>query len=115
MLDDGWVLVHRARFFGHRTLWILGTTSGGGVCAYACVVCVCVCMCVRVCVQIFTQDFRFGGGTQHLGGSGGMFPQEFFWKANALRLILGNFLVPMHILANTYPCKIEVFCCNYAK
>ena len=26
--------------------------------------------------QGFIQDFRFGGETQHLGGSGGMFPQE---------------------------------------
>ena len=24
----------------------------------------------------FIQDFRFWGETQHLGGSGGMFPQE---------------------------------------
>ena len=49
------------------------------------------------------------GGTQHLGGSGGMFHQESFLKSNALRLILGHFLVHMHILANTYPCKINVF------
>ena len=26
--------------------------------------------------QGFIQDFRFGGETQHLGGSGGMVPQE---------------------------------------
>ena len=59
--------------------------------------------------QGFIQDFRFGGETQHLGGSGGMFPQEIF-----LRLILGNFLVHMHILAKCKNCKIDVFCCNYA-
>ena len=27
-------------------------------------------------VQGLIQDFRFGGETQHLGKSGGMFPQE---------------------------------------
>ena len=68
MVDGGWVLVHRARFFGHRTLWIWGTTSGGGVCAYACVVCVRVCMCVHVCVQRFIQDFRIGRGDSTLRG-----------------------------------------------
>ena len=52
-------------------------------------------------IQGFIQDFRFGGETQHLGGSGGMFPQEIFLETNALRLILGHFLVHMHILANT--------------
>ena len=31
-----------------------------------------------IIIQGFVQDFRFGGETQHLGGSGGMFPQEFF-------------------------------------
>ena len=41
------------------------------------------------------------GETQHLGGSGGMFPQEICLKINALRLILGHFLEHMHILANT--------------
>ena len=51
--------------------------------------------------QGFIQEFRFGGGAQHLRGSGGMFPQEFFLKTNALRLILGHFLVHMHIVANT--------------
>ena len=55
------------------------------------------------------------GETQYLGGSGGMFPQEFFLKTNALRLILGHFLVHMHILAKCKNCKIDVFCCNYAK
>ena len=43
----------------------------------------------------------YGGETQHLRGSGGMFPQEITLKTNALRLILGHFLVHMHILANT--------------
>ena len=43
-------------------------------------------------------------------GAGGMFPQENILKTNALRLILGHFLVHMHILANTYPCKIDVCC-----
>ena len=45
-----------------------------------------------------------------------MFPQEFFLKTNALRLILGHFLVHMHndILANTLHsskrlCKIDVY------
>ena len=72
MLDGGWVMVHRARLFGHRILRILGTTSRGGVCAYACVwVCVC-----RDSYRILC----LGGGTQHLGESGGMFPQEFFFK-----------------------------------
>ena len=41
------------------------------------------------------------GGDSTPRGSGGMFPQEFFLKTNALRLILGHFLVHMHILANT--------------
>ena len=62
-------------------------------------------------VQGFIQDFMFGGEIQHLGGSGSMFP-SFFLKTNALRLILGHFLVHMHILANTHP--RDVFCCNYA-
>ena len=78
MLDGGWVLVHRARLFGHRTLWIWGTTSVGGMCAYACVVCVYVCVCV--CVQRFIQDFRFGGGdsTPTGGGLGACSPRKFF-------------------------------------
>ena len=52
--------------------------------------------------QGFIQDFRFGGETQHLGGSVSMFPQEIFLKTNALRLILGHFLVHMHISLPTH-------------
>ena len=64
---------------------------------------------IRGCIEIefssmSVQDsYRFlglGGGNQHLGGSGSRFPQELFLKTNALRLILGHFLVHMHILAN---------------
>ena len=33
-------------------------------------------VCAIVNEQGFIQDFRFGGETKHLGGSGGMFPQE---------------------------------------
>ena len=38
-----------------------------------------------------------------------MFPQENVLKTNALRLIMGHFLVHMHTLASTYPCKIDYF------
>ena len=31
-------------------------------------------------LQGFIQDFRLGGETQHLGGSGGMFLQEIFFE-----------------------------------
>ena len=41
--------------------------------------------CDRICFQYvsvrsqgFIQDFRLGAETQHLGGSGSMFPQEMF-------------------------------------
>ena len=54
--------------------------------------------------MVYRDSYRIlglGGETQHLGGSGDMFHQEFFLKTNALRLILGHFLVHMHILANT--------------
>ena len=78
MLDGGWDLVHRARFFGHKTLSGFGEPLLEVVCVRMHVVCVRVCMCVRVCVQRFIQDFRIGGETQHLGGSRGMFPQELF-------------------------------------
>ena len=47
------------------------------------------------------QGFIQGGRLNRLGGFGGMFPQEYFLKTNALRLILEHFLVHMHILANT--------------
>ena len=77
MLDGGWVLVHRAKFFG-TGLSGFGEPLVEVVCVRMHVVCVHVCMCVRVCVQRFIQDFRIGGETQHLGGSGGMFPQEVF-------------------------------------
>ena len=66
-------------------------------------------------LQGFRQDCRFGGETQHLGGSGGMFPPGFFLKTNALGLILAHFLVHMHISAKCKICKIDIFCCNYAK
>ena len=69
-------------------------------------------------MTIIRDSYRIlglGWETQHLGGSGGMFPQENVLKTNALRLIMGHFLVHMHTLANTYPCKIDVFCCNYTK
>ena len=54
--------------------------------------------------QGFIQDFRFGGETQYLGGSGGMFPQDFFvLKTNALRLILGHFLVQIKNVRRCFP------------
>ena len=49
--------------------------------------------------QGFIQDFRFGGGDSTPRGVWGMFHQELFLKTSALRLILGHFLVHMHVLA----------------
>ena len=57
---------------------------------------------------VFRDSYRIlglGGETQHLGGSGSMFPQDIFLKTNVLRLILGHFLVHMHILAKCKNCK----------
>ena len=56
-----------------------------------------------------------GGETQHLGGSGGHVPPGKVFENNALRLILGHFLVHMHILDKCKSCQIHIFCCNYAK
>ena len=39
-------------------------------------------------MQGFIQDFRFGGETQHLGGSGGMFPKKM---PNNVKSILNGF------------------------
>ena len=50
-------------------------------------------------LQGFIQDFRFGGETQHLGGLGACSPRKKILRTNALRLILGHFLVHMHILS----------------
>ena len=63
----------------------------------------CVCM-LHVCRDSY-RILGLGWETQHLGGSGGMFPQESFFLTNALRLILGHFLV--HIYA--YPCQHTSF------
>ena len=51
-----------------------------------------------------TDTRGVGRETQHLGGSGGMIPQEKVLKINALRLILGHFFS-----AYAYPCQHTSF------
>ena len=85
------------------------------VCMYVYIVCMYVCMCILcvgmyVCVlcvyklYTFRDSYRIlslgGGDSTPTRGSGGMFPRNCFLKPNALRLILGHFLMHMHILAN---------------
>ena len=77
---------------------------------------------------VYRDSYRilgWGGDSTPRGVWGGMFPQEFFLKTNALRLILGHFLMlnnyaypcqhTSFIQEVMHSCKIDVFCCNYAK